>query len=81
MRSSSEWRTNQRRRHSTIDYLSPAQFERQATRNSAAELDGALGGSHTLAPAFLAQATERLHNCLPPLTNEIEVTMNPNDVS
>jgi putative transposase len=72
---------NQRRRHSTIDYLSPAQFERQATRNRAAELERALGGIHALAPTFLAQATERLHDFLPPLNNEIEVTMNPSNVS
>ena len=72
---------NQRRRHSTIDYMSPAQFERHAARSGVAELEGALGGSHTPTPTFLAHAAERLHNALPPLNKEIEVTMKRNEVS
>jgi transposase InsO family protein len=67
---------NQRRRHSTINYMSPAEFERRGTSTSEPELEGALGGSHVPAPTFLAQATERLHDVLPPLNNEIEGTMN-----
>ena len=72
---------NQRRRHSTIDYVSPAAFERRAIRDSKTQLDGALGGSHALAPTFLAQAAECLHDVLPPLNNETHVTMNVTDVS
>lgn len=44
---------NQRRRHSTIGYLSPAAFERHAS-NPVVELDGALIGRLAPTPSFLA---------------------------
>jgi putative transposase len=69
---------NQRRRHSTIGYLSPATFERQ-TATTVARLEGALSGIHAPAPTFLAQAAERLHDVLSPLTKEIEVTEHINE--
>jgi hypothetical protein len=71
---------NQRRRHSTIGYLSPAIFERQTVTN-VAQLEGALGGIHGPAPTFLAQAAERLHDFLTPLAKETEVTKNSAEVN
>ena len=71
---------NQRRRHSTIGYLSPAEFERQSS-NGVARLEGALVRTHTPASTFLAQADERLHDLLPPLTKAIDVTMTTTDVN
>jgi putative transposase len=71
---------NQRRRHSTIGYLSPAAFERQ-TSNSVPRLEGALVGTHAPAPTFLAQAAERLHDFLTPLAKETEVTKNSAEVN
>ena len=72
---------NQRRRHSTIGYVSPAEFERQSTCGRSLQLEGALGGLHTPSGTFLAQAAERLHNFLPPLTEQLQVTMNRTTVS
>jgi putative transposase len=66
---------NQRRRHSTIGYISPAEFERQASSN-VARLEGALVGTHAPASPFLAEADERLHSLLPPLTKEVDAKMN-----
>ena len=73
--------SNQRRRHSTIDYVSPAEFERRAIRNSKPQLDGALGGNHAPALTFLAQPAERLHDVLPPLNEATTATMTSTDVS
>jgi putative transposase len=70
---------NQRRRHSTIGYVSPAAFERVAS-SSAVELERALVGIHAPAAPVLAQADERLHDVLPPLTKQINVRMNMTDV-
>jgi putative transposase len=70
---------NQRRRHSTIGYASPAAFERSA-RSSAVRLEGALVGTHAPAPSFLAQADERLHDLLPPLTKTVD-RMNVSEVN
>jgi hypothetical protein len=50
---------NQRRRHSTIGYLSPAAFERHAS-SRVVELDGAFVGTLVPTPTFLAQADDRL---------------------
>jgi hypothetical protein len=61
---------NQRRRHSTIGYLSPAAFERRSHR-SGVPLDGALVGRLAPAPSFLAHADDRLHDVLRPLTTEM----------
>jgi putative transposase len=61
---------NQRRRHSTIGYISPAEFERQTARSRGALLEGPLGGIHALTPTFLAQAAERLPDFLPPMNRE-----------
>jgi hypothetical protein len=61
---------NQRRRHSTIGYLSPAAFERRGT-HSGVRLDGALVGRLAPAPSFLAQADDRLRGVLRPLTTEV----------
>jgi putative transposase len=69
---------NHRRRHSTIGYVSPAAFERAAS-NSAIQLEGVLVGTHAPAPTFLAQADERLHAVLSPLTKETDATMNLTD--
>jgi Integrase core domain len=69
---------NHRRRHSTIGYVSPAAFERAAS-NSAVQLEGVLVGTHAPAPTFLAQADERLHAVLSPLTKETDATMNLTD--
>jgi hypothetical protein len=71
---------DQRRRHSTIGYVSPAVFERQASSN-AARLEGALVGTHAPASTFFAQADERLHGLLPLLTKEVGAKMNATDVS
>ena len=62
---------NQRRRHSTIGYLSPAAFERHAS-SSVVRLDGALVGTLAPTPTFLAEADDRLHGLLRPLTTEME---------
>jgi transposase InsO family protein len=72
---------NQRRRHSTIGYVSPAQFERQSMCRESMQLEGALGGSHAPSSTSRAQATERLHDFLPPLKEQIDVTMNQTDVN
>jgi integrase-like protein len=64
---------NQRRRHSTIGYLSPAEFERRTAHGREGRLDGALSGMHALTPQSLAQAAERLHDFLPPLKEEHNV--------
>ena len=61
---------NQRRRHSTIGYLSPAAFERRAS-SSEVELDGALVGRLAPAPSFLALADDCLRRVLRPLTTEV----------
>jgi hypothetical protein len=61
---------NQRRRHSTIGYLSPAAFERHASR-SVVRLDGALVGTLAPTPTFLADADDRLRGLLRPLTTEM----------
>jgi transposase InsO family protein len=70
---------NQRRRHSTIGYVSPAQFERHAPCGRSTQLEGALGGIHAPSDTSLAQATERLHDFLPPLTNEVDAKMTATD--
>jgi transposase InsO family protein len=54
---------NQRRRHSTIGYLSPAAFERRGHRRGV-PLDGALVGRLAPAPSFLAHADDRLDGVL-----------------
>ena len=54
---------NQRRRHSTIGYLSPATFERHAS-SRVVELDGTFVGSLAPAPSFLGQADDRLQGVL-----------------
>jgi transposase InsO family protein len=70
---------NQRRRHSTIGYVSPAQCERQFMCGRSTQLEGALGGIHSPSDTSLAQATERLHDFLPPLTNEVDAKMTATD--
>jgi putative transposase len=72
---------NQRRRHSTIGYVSPAQFERQSMCDRSTQLEGALGGSLAPSDTFLAQATERLHDFLPPPKEQIDLKMNSTDVN
>jgi putative transposase len=72
---------NQRRRHSTIGYVSPAQFERQSTYGRSTQLEGALGGIHAPSGTSLAQATERLQDFLPPLTEQIELVRNRTEVN
>jgi putative transposase len=54
---------NQRRRHSTIGFLSPAAFERRGNPGGV-RLDGALVGRLALAPSFLAGADDRLRGVL-----------------
>jgi transposase InsO family protein len=61
---------NQRRRHSTIGYLSPAAFERRG-HACGVRLDGALVGGLAPAPSFLAHADDRLQGILRPLTSEM----------
>jgi transposase InsO family protein len=58
---------NQRRRHSTIGYLSPAVFERRA--RGARGDRGALSGIHEPAARDHGNAAERPHDFLRPLTN------------
>ena len=58
---------NQRRRHSTIGYLSPAAFERHAS-SRVVELDGACVGRLTPVPSSLTPADDRLQGGLRPLT-------------
>lgn len=71
---------NQRRRHSTIGYLSPAAFERHAS-SRVVGLDGALVGTLAPAPSFLAQADDRLQGVLRPLTTEMNVPTTINDAN
>ena len=63
---------NQRRRHSTVGYLSPAAFERHAS-SGVGRRDGALVGILAPTPSFLAQADERLQDILQPLTTELTI--------
>jgi hypothetical protein len=72
---------NQRRRHSTIGYVSPAQFERHAPCGRSTQLEGALGGSHAQSGSSLAQATERLQGFLPPLTEQTQLMRNSTEVN
>jgi hypothetical protein len=72
---------NQRRRHSTIGYVSPAQFERHSPCGRSTQLEGALGGIHAPSGSSLAQATERLQGFLPPLTEQIQLMRNSTEVN
>ena len=66
---------NQRRRHSTIGLRQSCRIRARSERSSAVQLEGVLVGTHAPAPTFLAQADERLHAVLSPLT-KIQATMN-----
>jgi transposase InsO family protein len=70
---------NQRRRHSTIGYLSPAAFERQAS--NVVRLDEALAGALAPTPTFLAEADDRLQGLLRPLTTEMNGSSTMTDLN
>jgi putative transposase len=71
---------NQRRRHSTIGYVSPAAFERRAS-HSLVRLEGALVGTRAPSPTFLAPADERLHDVLLPLRKDMDARITTPDLN
>jgi transposase InsO family protein len=71
---------NQRRRHSTIGYRSPAAFERHAS-NGVVRREGALVGTLAPTPSFLAEADDHLQDVLRPLTTEMNVPTTMNDAN